>query len=144
MSIGGEGGGNGFDAYGIARQIRASNANLTPALRRITITRAFTCYQVMALLTQYIPVAYPLLVMDLLATFSDQNVPQSERLRLLDQVIGCLLEASRLGPVAVSIVPTSDDACLSHLEARIGALDANRVRIWRYEAPHQPLPLALF
>lgn len=137
-------GGNGFDVHTIACQLRAHSSDTEAALQRIQIARAFTCYQVVALLAEHTPAPHPLLVMDLLATFADENVPQLERLRLLDQVIERLLFLSHLGAVAVSVSPLVDEKSLARLEAAMKPGDGGRLAIWRYEAPIERLPLRLF
>jgi len=81
-------GGNRFNAYGVARALRSlSGDGLTVSLGRIYVARAFTCYQMAALLEQTAPGAIPLMVIDLLDTFYDQSVSLFERRRLL---AGCV------------------------------------------------------
>jgi hypothetical protein len=45
-------GGNRFDAHQIARYIRRQSSQLDAILGRIAIARAFTCYQMAALLAE--------------------------------------------------------------------------------------------
>jgi len=101
-------GGNGFDAHTIARQVRRQTAQLELALGRLRIARAFTCYQMVAMLSAQPATSQPLLVLDLLATFCDESVPQVERSRLLDQAILDLQRLSGPAPVAVSAAPWAD------------------------------------
>ena len=99
-------GGNRFNARQVASMLRSLNApDLYAALGRIRIARAFTCYQMLALLEETAPGPHPTLVIDLLDTFYDESAPLDERLRLIDGCLAHLHELSRLAPVAVSIRP---------------------------------------
>ena len=95
-------GGNRFNAYPVAHAVRRQNQDPRAALNRIHLSRAFTCYQVDALLTEWQPVTYPTLVFDLLATFYDESVNLPESRRLLLRVLWQLEQLSKLGPVVVS------------------------------------------
>jgi hypothetical protein len=95
-------GGNRFNAYPVAHAVRRQNQDPRAALNRIQLSRAFTCYQVDALLTEWQPVSYPTLVFDLLATFYDESVNLPESQRLLLRVLWQLEQLSKLGPVVVS------------------------------------------
>jgi hypothetical protein len=98
-------GGNSFNAYTVARNLGrrvGGGAALESALGRIHIARAFTCYQVLTLLSETPAAPYPTLVLDLLATFYDENVERYESQRLLEKCTQHLLRLSRLAPVVVS------------------------------------------
>lgn len=97
--------GNCFNAYQVARQLRRHTTDLDAALNRITIARAFTCYQVVALFQQTQATAAPLLVFDLLATFTDESVAVPECYRLLRQTTDHLRRLRRCAPVVVSLRP---------------------------------------
>src|SRR4030067_3353599 len=85
--------GNCFDGYGLARQLRQQTSYWQAALERVSVARAFTCYQVETLLTASVSAFSPVLVLNLLDTFYDENVRLPERLRLLEV---SLAELSRL------------------------------------------------
>ena len=102
-------GGNAFDALLIARQVRRRTATLETVLGRLQVARAFTCYQMVAMLAQQPASGHPLLVLDLLATFCDESVPVAERARLLDQALVDLRRLSAAAPTAVSAVPRIGD-----------------------------------
>lgn len=72
-------GGNRFNAYTVARAARGRR----DILERITISRAFTCYQVLSLLESTSANPFPFVVLDLLSTFYDESVQSGERKRLL-------------------------------------------------------------
>ncbi len=99
-------GGNRFNAREAARILRNLNApDLYEALGRIRLARAFTCYQMLALLEQTPPAPYPTLVFDLLDTFYDESAPLGERRRLVESCIACLRNLTRQAPVVVSLRP---------------------------------------
>ncbi|OJX40689.1 MAG: hypothetical protein BGO78_06815 [Chloroflexi bacterium 44-23] len=95
-------GGNRFNAYPVAQSIRRQNYDPRLALGRIRLSRAFTCYQVHALLTEWPVVQHATLVFDLLATFYDESVNLPESQRLLRKVLWQLEQLSKLAPVVVS------------------------------------------
>ena len=97
--------GNQSNVYPIAQRLRRSTADVNAALRRIQVQRAFTCYQVAALLTEAQPAPTATLVLDFLSTFYDQDVKLPEATQLLR---GCLRHLQRLAehaPVLVSARP---------------------------------------
>mgnify|MGYP001025473823 FL=1 len=96
-------GGNSFDGYGLARTLHQQAPNWQAALKRITVARAFTCYQMETLLGQTDALPRPTLVLDLLDTFSDENTPFSERRRLLELCLGHLQRLALAAQVAVSV-----------------------------------------
>jgi hypothetical protein len=99
-------GGNQFDAYRIAKAIRRQSADLHQILNRIRLSRAFSCYQMVALMSEACSEKSPLLVLDLLATFFDEAVSLGEARRLLQIVIRHLDRLSQDAPVVVSVRPS--------------------------------------
>ncbi|MGB9640921.1 MAG: hypothetical protein ACPL4H_08390 [Anaerolineales bacterium] len=97
--------GNRFDAHGIARLIRRQTNVVDPALRRIHLARAFTCYQVAVLINEVAVAQLPTLVTDLLDTFYDENVALEERRTLLQQCLEGLRRLSHQTEVLISVVP---------------------------------------
>ncbi len=98
-------GGNRFPAYQIMRMLRRRTPNILPTANRIFLRRAFTCHQMLALLESTPSLPQPYLILDLLATFLDENVPTAEVSRLLDR---CLAQLDRLrmeAPVILSLTP---------------------------------------
>lgn len=98
-------GGNLFNAYRVARAVRRQTALLEDALNGIRLSRAFTCYQMLALLAETPPGATPVLVLDLLCTFYDESVPLAETRRLLDLALSHLRRLAQHAPVVVSTRP---------------------------------------
>lgn len=94
-------GGNCFDGYALARALRRETHQLQPALKRVKLSRAFTCYQVLAMLAELPVKGTPVIVLDMLATFLDENVSLSKRQRILDSSLTLLRRISQGAPVAV-------------------------------------------
>lgn len=113
-------GGNRFNAYLVARGARGQ----TDLLERITVSRAFTCYQMLTLLeTTPAPLAScqrdcaraarsrpaalprPILILDMLNTFYDESVRVHERRRLLESCIFHLDRLSQPAGGAVTVHP---------------------------------------
>ncbi len=97
--------GNCFDGYGLARQLRQHTPLWQPALERVSVARAFTCYQVETLLSETVADPAPVLVLNLLDTFFDENVKLPERLRLLEVSLSEIRRLCRAASVAVSANP---------------------------------------
>jgi hypothetical protein len=98
-------GGNQFNAYQVARAARRQSADIDTLLERIFLARAFTCYQMGALLLSTRAHPFPTLVLDFLATFHDENVPMAERRRLLQHCSGHLRRLSQSAAVVISARP---------------------------------------
>ncbi len=101
-------GGNRFNAYQVAQAARLQTADLS-ILDRLQVARAFNCYQMLALCETAPPNTLPCLVIDLLDTFEDDNVPLRERLRLLHLALRGLARVQRQACVVVSIAPPKSD-----------------------------------
>ena len=82
-------GGNRFNAYTVARAARGRQ----DILDRITVARAFTCYQVLSLLEGTPAIQIPFVILDFLSTFYDESVQVGERKRLLR---ACTMHLERL------------------------------------------------
>jgi hypothetical protein len=144
-------GGNCFDARGIARLLRRQTADLYAALERIQVQRAFTFYQLLAMLVHSSTNAHPLLVLDMLSTIYDENAPVMERLRLLDHSLGQLRRLSSIAPVVVSTppqpsgwMPTAANPAQAAPPEFLERLEAAADQVWRFEAPSEPLQERLF
>ncbi len=119
-------GNNCFDAYQVALLLRQHHADVSASLERLRVARAFTCYQMVALireacLQQLAQVgSQPVLVLDFLAMFRDEAIPLSERRRLLKACVPDLRSLSQRAPVLVCTRP-ADESDL--LETLLGAAD---------------------
>jgi len=98
--------GNRSDMYRVARTLRSLTDDPVAILRNIRLSRAFTCYQVVALLEKIssgVPV--PVLVLDLLSTFMDESVQVNESSMLFNRALHSLTAAASSAPVIVSAKP---------------------------------------
>ncbi len=102
-------GGNRFPAYQTVRMLRRRTANILPTANRIFLRRAFTCYQMLYLLESTPALPQPYLILDLLATFHDENVPTAEVSRLLDRSLAQLDRLRLEAPVIVSLTPSPEE-----------------------------------
>jgi hypothetical protein len=94
-------GGNCFDGYALARTLRAQTHQVEAALKQVWLSRAFTCYQMLAMLAELPVDGTPVIVLDMLSTFLDENVNFNKRLRLLDSSLNLLRRISQGAPVAI-------------------------------------------
>ena len=131
--------GNCFQAHRIARLLRRSTSALSSALGNIHIARAFTCYQVVTLLVETPAVPVPTLVLDLLTTFQDENVPLHERRRLLAVSLSHLRRLSQRAPTLVSVALEGADLSAGLLDLLEEAADQK----WRFETAPSAEPLRL-
>lgn len=132
--------GNCFDGYGLARQLRQQTSYWQAALERVSVARAFTCYQVETLLTESVSDFSPLLVLNLLDTFYDENVKLAERMRLLEVSLAELRRLCRAASVAVSASVPARDQPGELLEMLAGTAG----QVWSFEEPQPAEPLRLF
>jgi len=134
-------GGNTFNAYRAARALRGLDARAVQALKATRLARAFTCYQVAALLEEMAAAprpGLPLLVLDMLATFGDQSVAIGERRRLLSLCLARLERLSAQRPLGVwvrrrVVAPPETLEFLTRLERTAG-------RTWRLEQAPENTP----
>jgi hypothetical protein len=124
-------GGNQFNAYLVARPLQGRK----DLLERISISRAFTCHQLLASLERTVSIPAPFIVLDLLRTFFDESVPFSERRRLLEH---CLPHLDRLSISAGGAVSVHPPAVMSpQAEALFAILHAAAPESWFQELPTQ-------
>ena len=98
--------GNRSDMYRVARTLRTLTNDPVAVMRNIHLSRAFTCYQVVALLEKVAGGAgTPVLMLDLLSTFMDESVQIAESSQLFNRALRCLELAGRAAPVVVSARP---------------------------------------
>lgn len=128
-------GGNLFDFYTIARILRARTFQLEENLAHIQIVRAFTCYQVCAALAQTPNSPVPLVIMDMLATFYDENVALPERQNLLQESIREVQRLSSQAPVLISTSSGPGDEP-SKLAVRLKEACS---QVWQLETIPDPL-----
>ncbi len=151
-------GGNSYNALYVARYIRRHTVQLAATLNRITVARAFTCYQMVTLLQETATSACstalshstplsrsvqavspaPTLVLDLLATFGDESIDLGESMRLLRLAIIQLQRLCRLAPVVVSLQPLRQPERAILMELVMNAATHHFVREMPGTAVSQP------
>ena len=136
-------GGNCFDGYALARALRLRTSQVQAALKQILLSRAFTCYQMVAMLAELPMDGTPLIVLDMLSTFLDENVNFTKRLRLMNNSLNLLHRISKGAPVAVwARIRSSNNG--EEQRQLLTPLLATAHDIWELQAPeistHQ-LPL---
>jgi len=130
-------GGNIFQGYLLARVLRRQTPDISKPMQRVLLSRAFTCYQMEALLSEGKFEPCPVLVLDLLETFYDQGVRVPERRRLMRGCIERLKTLAHRAPVAVAVrqrlsVPREALGFLGMIQEASG-------QVW---LPPRPSPLA--
>jgi len=130
-------GGNRFDVLGLNRELRRRDLPLYTALDRVQVARAFTCYQMATLLEGRPGGGIPTLVLNLLATFQDENASLVERLRLLEICLYSLRRKARHTAVLTVIHPQpSEEPFLARVRE---AAD----QVWAFEIPPPAAQLTL-
>jgi len=128
-------GGNRFDPYAIAKAAQALRGNGREALSRIRVSRAFTCYQMEALLARKLPVALErfdarlALVLGLPETFSDADVPYAEACRVFRN---CLSALRRVVFAGVRVVLVGRGEPPSKNYHSVGPVPGNREGFFRH------------
>lgn len=89
--------------YSLTRLIRHRTHEVKQTLQHVRMTRAFTCYQLFDLVADIRPDDEPLVLLDFLNTFHNDDIPLPVRFRLLRQCCGYLQRLALRKPVAVLI-----------------------------------------
>jgi hypothetical protein len=95
--------GNCFNPLRLTRHIRQQTLQIYQVLERIRVARAFTCFQVVALLEQTRDPRGTVYLLRPLATFRDEMAPDYERMRLLRAVDQHIARLQDTAPVTVMI-----------------------------------------
>jgi len=120
--------------FNVYRVVMAAHGQ-TRILNRIRFARAFTCYQMVTLLERTPAEEACTVVLDLLATFQDENVPAGERMRLLKSCPPHLTRLSRARGALVSVgLPAGMPPELQSL-FRLLEGEAAQVYDWQVSAP---------
>lgn len=99
--------GNRSNMYAVAKLIRPYTTDPVSVMNNIRLSRAFTCYQVLAMIqaTAKNPPREPLVLLDLLATFLDEDVELKDSQHLLNHSLDILEDMSHFAPVVISTRP---------------------------------------
>jgi hypothetical protein len=98
-------GGNRFPARHLIRLISSRIPDPSTTEQHTFIQRAFTCYQMLALLESTPALPQPYILLDLLATFYDEQIPLQEVRRLLDRCLHQIERLCQTSPVLVTTTP---------------------------------------
>jgi hypothetical protein len=129
-------GGNSFNAYTVSRAVRGRE----DILRRIQISRVFTCYQMVSLLESISQAPASVVCLDFFATFIDESLLVRERQRLLE---ACLPHFTRLGRLSNLIVTISPPkVILPETAAFLEILQSAAGTVWSAPIP-LPAPESL-
>lgn len=123
--------GRQFDSSVVARAARGRH----DVIDRIKVQRAFTCYEAVKLIERLPGANAPVIVLDFLSTFQDENVKTQSRRYLLEVSIRHFQRVSRGAGLAVSVDSPSPSPDSIHLFERLRAAAPN---VSSYESSPQP------
>ncbi|MBM4426407.1 MAG: hypothetical protein FJ031_04120 [Chloroflexi bacterium] len=98
-------GGNRFPAYRIVQEIRRRSVDVTRISEQLFLRRAFTAYQIVHMLESASAERHPLILLDLLSTFQDDQIQPHEADRLLSTCISHIQRLSVSAPIALYLTP---------------------------------------
>ncbi|NMB62533.1 MAG: hypothetical protein GYA18_09370 [Chloroflexi bacterium] len=128
-------GGNLFNVLLLNRLIRRKTSNVTAVLSRIYISRAFTCFQMEAMLHDLQTYHSPVIVLDLLHMFYDESIDDQQSRHLFASCVAHLRRISGSSPVLVSIAPAPHTGSRTFLTSML--LEAAN-HVWQWEANSAP------
>lgn len=131
---------NQFDAFRLARLIRKRTPDLYRVLRRVRVSRAFTCYQVVTLFDQLPPATMPHVVFDLPATFYDESVTPEESRRLFQLTLNHVRRLSHSAPILLAVHSPQ----VTHRAELLAAVTELADRLLTWETPPAPVQPRLF
>lgn len=132
-------GGNRFDAHRLARLVRRQTVQVDMVLGRIQVARPFTAYQTVTLLQQSQGTA-PLIVLDILDTFTDDSLSDQESARLVTLAAAHLRRCGQQAPVLVTVRPFT----LAARQGLLAILEEAADRVLRYRPPIPPAQLSFW
>jgi hypothetical protein len=125
-------GGMLFNVHGV---VMAAHGQ-TRILNHIRFARAFTCYQMATLLERTPAEDACVVVLDLLSTFQDENVPVGERMCLLKS---CPLHLTRLSRARGALVSVGPPAGMSpESQPLFGILEQGAAQVHEWQMPVLP------
>ncbi len=98
-------GGNCFQAYPLVRALRARATQVDALSRRVWIRRAFTAYQMLALLESTPTVPLPCVILDPLATLYDETLAVPQARLLMQRILEQLNRLKKAAPLFILISP---------------------------------------
>ena len=110
--------GNRCDMYFTARKLRMLTDDPVKAMRNIRLQRAFTCYQALSLLRELEEESdpdIPVIILDLLSPFMDENIQPREIDRLFGASIEQIREAMQNRPLLIGVKPIPQRLALTRM-----------------------------
>lgn len=98
-------GGNRFPAYQIIQEIRRRSVHVKMVSGRLFLRRAFTAYQIVHMLESVSATCHPLILLDLLCTFQDDQIRPQEADRLLSICLNHIQRLSLSAPIILHLDP---------------------------------------
>lgn len=98
-------GGNRLQVYPLTRLIRRHTLAVEEVSQRIRVRRAFTAYQMLALLEESQPVPVPWVILDWLASFYDEALSLREAAQLAKRGLARMEDLRALAPVILTLAP---------------------------------------
>jgi hypothetical protein len=141
-------GANRFDIQSIVRYAQEHRLNPDEVLRRISISRGFTCYQVEAAVTERLPAflrrsgARFALIFGLLDTLYDEQAPMRDVRAILDRTV-TTLRALRGEGISVLLASTDWRVLPEERNRLLGDLKRTMDQVYRLELTAEQMP-ALF
>ncbi len=121
--------GRQFDSSIVARAAKGR----VDVIDRIKVQRAFTCYEAARLLERLPSGTMPVIVLDFLSTFQDENVKMRKRCYLLEVSISHFQRLSRKAGLAVGV-----DSSSLEVTPLFERLRAAAPKVSNYESTSQP------
>ncbi len=134
-------GGEWLPGYALTRSLRAKTHRVKQCLDHLILARPFTCYQVLDLLNDTRPGSEPILILDLLHHFYNDDVDLAVRFRVFEQSCKHLQRLSLFRPVLVF----AQRMPVKHYQQFFSLLTAIADETFQIEEPStKPAQLALF
>jgi hypothetical protein len=130
-------GGNQFNVYKIAKNIRRQTSRVHAALLNIQISRCFSCYQMTSALEKTEAVSTPLFLLDFLFSYYDEDIRLGESLRLVRKSIRDLINLSIHAPIVIGVRPQMYSPDRSVLLKELKEIPT---QLWEVESPNTHIP----
>jgi hypothetical protein len=124
-------GGNRFSLERLPIVMGEEIGKLHQALERVQISRGETCYQLLHALQKSPSKKTPLIVMDMLNSFYDEDLTEGEVSRVLEK---CLLQLQRLSEEAPLLISSSVHTSRERLLTELIKLSEYSIELWPQQA----------
>lgn len=132
--------GDQLDVFQMARLIRKRARDSERVLGRVRVARAFTAYQVVALLQRLPATPMTHVIFDLPAYFHDERLPAAESAHLLRVALRHVERLRREAPILISVRRPARPGHRAGLLQAVNDL-ADHVFVWEDAAANSPVRL---